>query len=97
MEQDPVKVENYLQQLRHLGDYQAVYVDETSCSAYLYREYGRAKKGEDVKGCIKGKKYQRSSLIAAKIGQKLIAPMIYKETMVSYFFEKWFKLFYCLS
>ena len=44
MEQEPVKVGNYLQQLRHLGDYQAVYVDETSCSAYLYREYGRAKK-----------------------------------------------------
>ena len=44
MEQEPVKVENHLQQLRRLGDYQTVYVDETSCSAYLYREYGRAKK-----------------------------------------------------
>ena len=97
MEQDPVKVENYLQQLRRLGDYQAVYVDETSCSAYLYREYGRAKKGENVKGCIKGKKYQRSSLIATKIRQKLIATMIDKETMVSYSFAEWFKLFYHLS
>ena len=55
------------------------------------------KKGEDVKGCIKGKKYQRSSLIAAKIRQKLIATMIDKETMVSYFFAEWFKLFYHLS
>jgi len=44
MEQEPVKVENHLQQLRRLGDYQTVYVDETSCSAYLYREYGRAKR-----------------------------------------------------
>ena len=93
MEQDPAKVENYLQQLRHFGDYRTVYVDETSSSTYLYREYGRAKKGEIVKGCIKGKKYQRTSLVAAKIGQKLIAPMVYKETMVSYFFEEWFETF----
>ena len=93
MEQDPAKVENYLQQLRNLGDYRTVYVDETSSSTYLYREYGRAKKGEIVKGCIKGKKYQRTSLIAAKIGQKLIAPMVYKETMVSHFFEEWFETF----
>ena len=55
MEQEPVKVENYLQQLRHLGDYQAVYVDETSCSAYLYREYGRAKKRRRRKGLYKRK------------------------------------------
>ena len=90
-------MENHLQRLRRLGNYQTVYVDETSCSAYLYREYGRAKKREVVKGCIKGKKYQRSSLIAAKIRQKLIATMIDKETMVSYFFVEWFKLFYHLS
>ena len=57
----------------------------------------QGKKGEVVKGCIKGKKYQRSSLIAAKIRQKLIATMIDKETMVSYFFAEWFKLFYHLS
>ena len=97
MEQDPVKVENYLQQLRNLGDYRTVYVDETSSSTYLYREYGGTKKGEIVKGCIKGKKYQRTSLVAAKIGQKLIAPMVYKETMVSYFFEEGLKHFYYLS
>ena len=74
MKQDPVKVENYLQQLRQFGDYRTVYVDETSCSTYLYREYGRAKKGEVVKGCIKGKKYQRTSLVAAFVHDKKTKP-----------------------
>ena len=90
-------MENHLQQLRRLGNYQTVYVDETSCSAISVQGIWRGKKREVVKGCIKGKKYQRSSLIAAKIRQKLIATMIDKETMVSYFFAEWFKLFYHLS
>lgn len=43
---------------------------------------------------IAGKRYQRISLVAAQIGNRvknMIAPMIYKNTMTSRLFEKWFK------
>lgn len=43
---------------------------------------------------IAGKRYQRISLVAGQIGNRvknMIAPMIYKNTMTSRLFEKWFK------
>lgn len=46
-----------------------------------------------VKVKISGKRYQRLSLVAAQIGHKLIAPMVYQDTMTSAFFEAWFERF----
>ncbi|MBP3195003.1 MAG: transposase, partial [Cardiobacteriaceae bacterium] len=39
---------------------------------------------------ISGQKFQRVSLVAALQDDKIIAPMNYKGTMTSEFFEKWF-------
>ncbi|ROW31380.1 transposase [Neisseria animalis] len=59
---------------------------------YLFLSpYARNPKGQMVKTKISGKKYQRLSLVAAQIGQKLIAPMVYQNTMTSTFFEAWFE------
>lgn len=66
-------------------------MDETGFDTYLFRPYARSPKGQVIKAQISGKKYQRLSLVAAQVGNKLIAPMIYQNTMTSAFFETWFE------
>ena len=73
-----------------LADYQKVYIDETGVETYLHRPYGRSGKDVRVKAKISGKRYLRISLVAAQVGNQLIAPMIYTQTMTSAFFEAWF-------
>jgi len=66
-------------------------VDETGFNHYVYREYGRAKKGAIIKGWISGKRFRRTSLVAGLINRKnLIAPLQYEGTMDSQLFEHWF-------
>lgn len=72
-------------------DYRQVYSDETGFDTYLFRPYARSAKGQTVKAQISGKKYQRLSPVAAQIGQKPIAPMVYRQTMTGAFFEAWFE------
>jgi len=50
-------------------------------------------KGQLITGQISGRKFQRISLVAGLINGEIIAPMTYKETMTSDFFEVWFKIF----
>lgn len=57
----------------------------------MFRPYARSPKGQVIKAKISGKKYQCLSLVAAQIGNKLIAPMVYQNTMTSAFFEIWFE------
>ncbi len=73
--------------------YQRVYIDETSIDTYLHRPFARALKGQPVKTSISGRRYKRISIVAAQIGNKLIAPMTYENTMISRFFEAWFEKF----
>ncbi|SNV34935.1 IS630-Spn1, transposase Orf2 [Streptococcus acidominimus] len=50
-------------------------------------------KGQLIKGKASGRRYQRISLVAGLINGVLIAPMTYKDTMTSDFFEAWFQKF----
>jgi len=50
-------------------------------------------KGQLITGQISGRRFQRISLVAGLINGEIIAPMTYKETMTSDFFEAWFKIF----
>ena len=92
-EQKPEEVAQYCQQLRNLSHLTLVYIDETGFDRYFYRPYGRTLRGQVVKGKISGKRYARISLVAGLVGKQLIAPMTYKETMTSDFFEAWFECF----
>lgn len=60
---------------------------------FYYRPYAYSPKGFPVKAKISGKRYQRTSLVAAQIKDqsKLIAPMTYSGTMDSHLFEAWFE------
>ncbi|EET45773.1 transposase [Neisseria sicca ATCC 29256] len=81
----------YLTQLAEFSDYQRVYLDETGFDRYLFRPYARSPKGQIVKAQISGKRYRRLSLVSAQVGNRLIAPMVYQDTMTGVFFEAWFQ------
>ncbi|WP_115265063.1 transposase [Streptococcus acidominimus] len=68
-----------------------VYIDETGIDTYLYRKKGRAKRGEKVYGKVSGRRFERISVVAGQVNGKFVAPMIYKQSMTSHFFVKWFE------
>ena len=65
-------------------------IDETGTNQYLYREYAYAPRGQKAYGKVKGKKYERLSMVAGKIGDKIVARCEYTGTMTSKLFEFWF-------
>ena len=68
-----------------------MYVDEAGFDTYLYRRYARAPRGENIHEKVKGRKYQRTSIVAGKMGVNIIAPLEYSGTMHGEFFEAWFE------
>lgn len=57
----------------------------------MHRPFARALRGQPVNSTISGRRYKRISIVAGQIGNKLIAPMTYENTMISSFFEVWFE------
>lgn len=56
----------------------------------MYREKARALRGEKVYGKISGKKFKRTNIVAAKCGDKILAPLEYNGTTDHKLFEWWF-------
>jgi len=67
------------------------YVDECGIDRYIYREYGWSPRGEKIYGATSGRKYQRTSIVAAQVVKKILAPMQYDGSMDSTLFEYWFQ------
>ena len=65
-------------------------MDECGIDTYLYREYGYAPRGQQVLGRVSGRKYKRCGIVAAKMANKILAPLQYSGTMDSNLFEAWF-------
>jgi transposase len=65
-------------------------VDETGIDTCLYREHGWSERGKPVMGVISGRKFKRTGIVAAQMGQSVMAPMQYEGTMDSTLFETWF-------
>jgi len=89
-----VKVEQFLEDIKEIDSASIVYIDETGIDTFLYRPYAYAKKGIKVIGRISGKKFKRTSIVAAKMNGNIIAPLQYSGTMDSKLFEYWFE--FCL-
>jgi transposase len=68
-----------------------VYLDETGFDTFYYREYARAPRDERAYGEISGRKFQRTSVVAAKCENRIIAPVQYDGTMDAQLFEWWFE------
>ena len=98
-EQNPEKVEAYLEEIKDILPEKIAYVDESGIDTCLYREYAYAPRGEEVTERISGKKFQRTNLVAAQLNQEIIAPMQYNGTTDAPLFEHWFQqwLLPCLS
>ncbi|WP_306172826.1 transposase [Streptococcus suis] len=79
--------------MNNLSHLTPVYIDETGFETYFHREYARSLKGQLITGQVSGRRFQRISLVAGLINGEIIAPMTYKDTMTSGFFEAWFKTF----
>jgi len=60
---------------------------------FIYREYAYSAWGIKVIGKISGKKFKRTSIVAAKIGKDIIAPLQYQGSMDSTLFEHWFEFY----
>ena len=68
-----------------------MYVDETGIDQCLYREYGRALRGQKVKGVVSGKKFKRTNIVAGICSGRWIAPLQYDGSTDSKLFEYWFE------
>ena len=66
------------------------YIDECGIDEYIYREYAYSPRGVPVTGKVKGRKYKRMNIVAAKCEGRIIAPMVYDGTTDSKLFETWF-------
>ena len=90
-EQNSEKVKLYQEKIKGIPPENIAYIDETGIDTYLFREHGYAPKGQKIYDKISGKKYKRVGIVAAKIGDKIVAPMEYDGTMDSLLFETWFE------
>ena len=68
------------------------YLDECGVDHRLYREYGRAPRGERIYQAVAGKRRERTSIIAASQQNKLVAPLVFQGScnteVVDVYFEK---------
>jgi hypothetical protein len=70
-------------------------VDETGIDKFLFRENVRAKRGVKIYSKVRGRKFERISIVAGKCGDKIAAPMMFKGTADSLLFETWFEQCFC--
>ena len=76
-------------------DKRTYYVDETGIDKYLHRPNARSPRGVKVYSKVRGKKFERLSIVAGKNGDHIAAPMIYSGTATSTLFEHWFEECFC--
>jgi transposase len=67
------------------------FIDECGINQYLYREYGYAPKGQPVIGNVRGSKFKRLNIVAAKCVDRIVEPLVYDGTTDSVLFECWFE------
>ncbi len=90
-EQKEEQVKEYLNEISDVLKENIVYIDESGINTYLYREYAYSKRGKKVYDKIKGRKFKRTNIVAAKYRKEIIAPMQYDTAMTGEFFEGWFE------
>lgn len=66
-----------------------MYIDEAGVDNRLYREYGRAPRGQKIYGEISGKKRERVSMIGGLVEKTFIAPFTFQGGCNSEVFNLW--------
>jgi hypothetical protein len=67
------------------------YIDESGVDKCLVRERGRALRGKKVEDTKRGRKFERTNVVAARIGDKIVASLCYTENTNSAIFTDWFR------
>jgi transposase len=79
-------------ELEKLNDRPVFYLDECGVDHRLYREHGRAPKGERIYQAVAGKRRERTSVISASQNGKLVAPLVFQGScnteVVEVYFEQ---------
>ena len=76
---------------QYVGQHPDAYLHEIAKHFDCTPAAARSLRGQIVKAQINGKRYRRLSLVSAQVGNRLIAPMVYQNTMTGVFFEAWFQ------
>ena len=82
----------FRRELEKFAGQPVVYLDECGVDHRLYREYGRAPRGERIYQAVPGKRRERTSIIAASQHGKLVAPLVFQGScnpeVVDVYFEQ---------
>src|ERR1039457_3982328 len=70
----------FRRELEPLAPARAYYLDECGVDHRLYREYGRAPRGERIYATVAGRRRERTSVIAAGQNGKRVAPLTFAGT-----------------
>lgn len=81
----------FRRELEKLAPQNVYYLDECGVDHRLYREYGRAPKGERIYEAVAGKRRERTSVIAAAQHGKLVAPLTFEGTCTTEVVEVYFE------
>jgi hypothetical protein len=68
----------FRRELEKLAGQPVFYLDECGVDHRLYREHGRAPRGERIYEAVAGKRRERTSIIAASRQGKLVAPLVFQ-------------------
>ena len=68
-----------------------MYLDESGVNRYIFREYGRGKRGKKVMGEVSGTRFVRKSIIAALSENHFFAPMTFEGTCETNLFNAWLR------
>ena len=82
----------FRRELEKLAGQPVFYLDECGVDHRLYREQGRAPRGERIYEAVAGKRRERTSIISASQQGKLVAPLIFQGScnteVVDVYFEQ---------
>jgi len=91
VERNEILRDTFKETVDNLPQNKIYYIDECGINQYLYREYGYSPRGEPVIGSVKGSKFERLNIVAAKCGNTIVEPLVYDVTTDSALFECWFE------
>jgi len=94
-ERDEQKREEFISEIEALPeDTELHYGDESGFVEYYSREYGYALRGEPVIGIVSGSHFARTSIVAAKSADEVIAPFAFSGSMNGGLFLGWLEHVY---
>jgi transposase len=81
----------FRRELEKLNAQNLYYLDACGVDHRLYREYGRAPKGERIYEAVAGKRRERTSLISASQQGKLVAPLVFQGSCTTEVVDAYFE------